>query len=151
MVPLASILDLIIVCFFIRKKCSLVLRVLAREIWSLRLSLARALRKVFITNLNRRKQCPPISFRSSSSLPEQSRLNIVPVNRELGDLFKWVPERIQAKSELDSVRRTNLNVIERLISSASQQSDRTLGAMYSVICLTQISYRCRNAYPWLTE
>ena len=90
-------------------------------------------------------------FELWNTLPEQSRITIVPVNRELGDLFKWVPERIQAKHELDSVRRTNLNVIERLISSASQQSDKTLGAMYSVICLTQISYRCRNAYPWLTS
>lgn len=89
-------------------------------------------------------------FQLWSALPEQSRLTITPPNQELGNLFKWAPERIQAKHELDSVRRTNLNVIERLISSALQQSDKTLGAMYSVICLTQVSYRCRNAYPWLT-
>jgi len=84
-----------------------------------------------------------------NALPEASRASIVPRNTELGELFKWSPERIQSKSELDSVRRTNLNVIERIISSALQQSDRTLGAMYSVMCLTQVSYRCRNAYPWL--
>jgi hypothetical protein len=84
-----------------------------------------------------------------NALPETSRASIVPRNTELGELFKWSPERIQSKSELDSVRRTNLNVIERIISSALQQSDRTLGAMYSVMCLTQVSYRCRNAYPWL--
>jgi len=101
-------------------------------------------------SIDQQKKLYSFLFELWNTLPEESRLNIVPVNRELGDLFKWVPERIRAKSELDSVRRTNLNVIERLISSASQQSDRTLGAMYSVICLTQISYRCRTAYPWLT-
>lgn len=100
-------------------------------------------------NIDQQKKLYSFLFELWNTLPEQLRLNIVPVNRELGDLFKWVPERIQVKSELDSVRRTNLNVIERLISSASQPSDQTLGAMYSVICLTQISYRCRNAYPWL--
>lgn len=99
--------------------------------------------------IDQQKKLYSFLFELWNTLPEQVRLNIVPVNRELGDLFKWVPERIHAKHELDSVRRTNLNVIERLISSASQQSDKTLGAMYSVICLTQISYRCRNAYPWL--
>lgn len=84
-----------------------------------------------------------------NELPENSRNTIVPSNAELGELFKWTPERIQLKTEMDSVRRTNLNVIERMISSALEQSDRTLGAMYSVMCLTQVSYRCRNAYPWL--
>lgn len=53
------------------------------------------------------------------------------------------------KSELDSIRRTNLNVIQRLISSAQQQSDKTLGAMYVVLGLAQVSERCRSAYPWL--
>lgn len=101
-------------------------------------------------SIDQQKKLYSSLFELWNTLPEQSRLTIIPVNRELGDLFKWVPEKIQAKHELDSVRRTNLNVIERLISSASQQSDRTLGAMYSVMCLTQISYRCRNAYPWLT-
>lgn len=66
-------------------------------------------------------------------------------------LFKWTPSKIFSNPELDSVRRTNLNVMERMISSASQQSDRTLGAMYSVRALTKISYRCRQAYPWLLD
>ena len=84
-----------------------------------------------------------------NTLPRQSRETIVPSNTELGEIFKWSPDRIQLKSDLDSVRRTNLNVIERIISSALQQSDRTLGAMYSVMCLSQVSYRCSNAYSWL--
>ena len=53
------------------------------------------------------------------------------------------------KSELDSIRRTNLNVIQRLISSAVEQSDKTLGAMYVVMGLATVSERCRSAYPWL--
>ena len=82
-----------------------------------------------------------------NTLPEHMRATIVPeVNNAL---FKWTPDRILSKTEMDSVRRTNLNVIERMISSASQNSDKTLGAMYSVMSLAQVSYRCRIAYPWL--
>lgn len=65
-------------------------------------------------------------------------------------LFKWSPSKIGFKAELDSVRRTNLNVIERLISSATLQSDKTLGAMYTVMALCEVSHRCRVAYPWLS-
>ena len=64
-------------------------------------------------------------------------------------LFKWTPLKIIMKSDLDSVRRTNINIMERLISSAESQSDRTLGAMYTVIGLCEVSGRCRTAYPWL--
>lgn len=66
-------------------------------------------------------------------------------------LFKWTPEKVISKTEIDSIRRTNLNVMERLISSAQDQSDKTLGAMYSVMALARVSYRCRQAYPWLAE
>lgn len=64
-------------------------------------------------------------------------------------LFKWPPSKFTLSSDIDSIRRTNINVMERLISSALQQSDRTLGAMYSVMSLCQVSHRCRSAYPWL--
>lgn len=75
---------------------------------------------------------------------------IVPGN-SIGDtkLFKWIPLKITMKSDLDSVRRTNINVMERLISSAELQSDRTLGAMYIVMSLCRVSNQCRIAYPWL--
>ena len=69
-----------------------------------------------------------------------------PANR----LFKWSPSKINFKAELDSVRRTNLNVIEKIISSAPIQSDKTLGAMYTVMALCDVSHRCRVAYPWLS-
>lgn len=66
-------------------------------------------------------------------------------------LFKWSITKVIGKTEIDSIRRTNLNVMERLISSAKEQSDKTLGAMYSVMALARVSYRCRQAYPWLAE
>jgi hypothetical protein len=98
-------------------------------------------------NLYERIYC----FWNDSVSPEM-RETIVPGSSS-GDktLFKWTPGKIHSKTELDSVRRTNLNVMERMISSASQQSDRTLGAMYLVTALTRISYRCRQAYPWLLD
>jgi hypothetical protein len=64
-------------------------------------------------------------------------------------LFKWTPDKINSKLDLDSVRRTNLNVVERLISSAAVQSDKVLGAMYTVMALSHVSERCRRAYSWL--
>lgn len=102
-------------------------------------------------SLEQHKRLYSILYSLWNTLPSDARNTIVPVNIELGNLFKWTPEKIDSKHDIDSVRRTNINVIERLISSALQQSDRTLGAMYSVISLTQVSYRCRNAYPWLVN
>ena len=85
------------------------------------------------------------------NLTEEQRRRIVPEhNNPANKLFRWTPEKINMKYDLDSIRRTNLNIIERLITSASQQSDKTLGAMYTVIGLCRVSSRCRNAYPWLT-
>jgi len=82
----------------------------------------------------------------SPLLTNETREIIVPGYSN--NLFKWSPEKIIAKNDVDSIRRTNLNVMERLISSAIQQSDKTLGAMYCVMALSKVSYRCRAAYPW---
>jgi hypothetical protein len=89
---------------------------------------------------------------NDNSISDQLREVIVP-GFSMGEtqLFKWSPNKISMKTDIDSVRRTNLNVMERLISSASQQSDKTLGAMYSVIALCNVSYRCNRAYPWLLD
>ena len=85
-------------------------------------------------------------------LTDEKRLQLVPdYLSPTNKLFKWNPETTITKTELDSIRRTNLNIIERLISSASQQSDKTLAAMYTVMALSRVSYNCREAYPWLTE
>ena len=89
---------------------------------------------------------------NSEELTDTLRESIVPgFSSADKSLFKWSPSKISMKTDMDSVRRTNLNVLERLISSASQPSDRTLGAMYGVMALSRISYRCRQAYPWLTD
>jgi hypothetical protein len=89
---------------------------------------------------------------NSEGLNNFLRETIVPgFSLEDKALFKWSPSRVIMKTELDSVRRTNLNVMERLISSAIEQSDRTLGAMYVVSSLCRVSYRCKTAYPWLSE
>jgi hypothetical protein len=70
-------------------------------------------------------------------------------NKPATRLFKWHPNRIFRNPDLDSVRRTNLNVMERMISSAVEQSDQTVGAMYSVRALALVNPQCRRAYPWL--
>lgn len=88
----------------------------------------------------------------NESILDTVRETIVPgYSSEENAVFKWTPNKIYSNMELDSVRRTNLNVMERMISSASQQSDRTLGAMYSVMALIRVSYKCRQAYPWFSD
>lgn len=86
------------------------------------------------------------------------RLQLTPAQRELivpghtnvtMKLFKWTPMKATMKSDIDSIRRTNLNIMERLISSAQLQSDKTLGAMYTVMGLCHVSGICRRSYPWL--
>jgi hypothetical protein len=84
----------------------------------------------------------------NEQLTEDLRKRIVPENSQ-NKLFKFTVDKIIFKSDLDSIRRNNLNIIERLISSASEQSDKTLGAMYTVMCLAIVSPRTREAYPWL--
>jgi len=69
----------------------------------------------------------------------------LPANR----LFKWSPTKVHMRFDINTIRRTNLNIIERLISSAVQPSDKTLGAMYTVMGICDVSNRCRQAYPWL--
>ena len=83
-------------------------------------------------------------------LTEEQKERIVP-NFSAGNykLFKWSAEHVFMKSEIDSIRRTTLNIMERMISSATQQSDRTLGAMYIVMGLSKVSYKCSSAYAWL--
>jgi len=84
------------------------------------------------------------------NLTEQQKQVIIPnFSDTFSLLFKWHPSKVLTRRDIDTVRRTNLNIMERFISSAIQQSDRTLGAMYVVMALTQVSYKCRNAYPWL--
>jgi hypothetical protein len=84
-------------------------------------------------------------------LKDEDKTRLVP-NHLTPDflLFKWSPQKASKKYELDSLRRTNLNIFERLISSATEQSDKTLGAMYCVMALSRVSGRCRQAYPWLS-
>lgn len=85
-------------------------------------------------------------------LSEEQKELIVPRHAaEDFKLFKWSPVKVIIKNEIDSIRRTNLNVMERLVSSAIQQSDKTLGAMYTAMALARVSYRCSQAYPWLAE
>lgn len=85
-------------------------------------------------------------------LTDDKRAQLVPdYLSPANKLFRWNPETSVTKSDLDSMRRTNLNIIERLISSAPEQSDKTLAAMYTVMALSRVSYECREAYPWLSE
>ena len=85
-------------------------------------------------------------------LTEEQKLRIVPDHSsQTNQLFRLNPNRIITKHDMDSMRRTNLNIIERLISSALEQSDKTLAAMYTVMALAKVSNRCRQAYPWLAD
>jgi hypothetical protein len=84
------------------------------------------------------------------NLTEEQKQRIVPEYALTSNrLFRWTADKITVKHDLDSIRRTNLHIVERLISSATMQSDKTLGAMYTIIGLCQVSQRCSAMYPWL--
>jgi len=89
---------------------------------------------------------------NDDNITDELRESIVP-GFSVGEttLFKWNIQKISMKTDIDSVRRTNLNIMERLISSSNEQSNKTLGAMYSVIALCNVSYKCSMAYPWLLD
>jgi len=91
-------------------------------------------------------------WNSNLDLPVELKNRIVPNHNEtLTRLFKLPPHKIMFKTELNSLRRMNLNLIERLISSADSQSDKVIGAMYTVIGISTVSKECRRAYPWLND
>jgi hypothetical protein len=83
-----------------------------------------------------------------AGLSQIDKERIVP---ETPNLFHWGITRITAIQQISTIRTSNSHIMKRLVSSAAQQSDRVLGAMYILTALTQVSSSAAEAFPWLFE
>jgi hypothetical protein len=83
-----------------------------------------------------------------AGLSQEDKERIVP---SVPNLFHWGITRITAIQQLSTIRTSNTHIMKKLVSSAIQQSDRVLGAMYILTALTQVSSTAAEAFPWLFE
>ena len=83
-----------------------------------------------------------------AGLSQEDRERIVPSPQQL---FHWGITRITAIQQLSTIRTTNSYIMKKMVTSASDRSDRVLGAMYILTALTQVSPEAAEAFPWLFE
>ena len=65
-------------------------------------------------------------------------------------LFKYFPNEINDKEE-KVIKKQNLQIIERLVSSAQDKSQKALGTMYVLMGLCMINENVAEAYPWILQ
>lgn len=80
-------------------------------------------------------------------LSQFSKDNICP---DMGAIMKYDPSRIRAQREIRWWRKLNLEVMDALVSRASDKTNRALGALYCLTALCKVSNNARSAYHWLT-
>jgi len=84
-------------------------------------------------------------------LSHKQKNGIVPCyNSVKNKLFKYSPIEIKEKEE-KIVKKNNLQIIERLVSSAQDKSEKGLGTMYVLMALTMVSESVAEAYPWILQ
>tara|TARA_Y100000389_G_scaffold89478_2_gene85955 strand:- start:10567 stop:11568 length:1002 start_codon:yes stop_codon:yes gene_type:complete len=85
-----------------------------------------------------------------AQLSRNRKMEICPPN---GNPFMNVPRNaINFNSNVynfQNIKNITLNVMEKLIFSANNDSDKNLGALYILSALTLVSIEARNALPWL--
>jgi len=83
-----------------------------------------------------------------AGLSQADRERIVPSPQQL---FHWGITRVTAIQQLSTIRTTNSYIMKKMITSATDRSDKVLGAMYILTALTQVSPEAAEAFPWLFE
>ena len=63
----------------------------------------------------------------------------------------WLTHQFYAYLTLESIVNINMTIIERLTTTAMQESDRCLGANFVLCALTLVSIPAREALPWLYQ
>lgn len=67
-------------------------------------------------------------------------------------LFKSTPDKLQANvHDLHWWRKTNLGVIQDLLTRAPDKSQQSLGALYVLMALVQVVPDAATAYPWVLD
>lgn len=70
----------------------------------------------------------------------------------LTKLFKNNPDKLQGGThDLKWWRRNNLNLILAFLTSSSQKTNQSLGALYVLMALVDIVPEAAEAYPWILE
>jgi hypothetical protein len=67
----------------------------------------------------------------------------------LSEQMKYNPLRMRSKQNIKWWRNLNLEILDALVSRASEKSNRSLGAMYSLKALCAVSPGAAEAYDWL--
>ena len=63
----------------------------------------------------------------------------------------WLTYQFYAYLTLETIVNINMTIIERLTTTAIQESDRCLGANFVLCALTLVSIPAREALPWLYQ
>jgi hypothetical protein len=66
-------------------------------------------------------------------------------------LFKWIPFQLSSRTDKKWWQRTNLDLLNRLVSSATLKEHKTLGALYGMTAFAIVSAKVRQQYPYLVE
>lgn len=82
-----------------------------------------------------------------ADLTDEIRNRIVPT----GPLFKLSISQVNTFKSKKKVQNIILDCIQRLISSAEQNSDKILGSLYVLTALSEVSKDCAQAHPWLLQ
>jgi len=81
-------------------------------------------------------------------LSYQQKNIIVPRFNSKNKLFKYTLEEILQKEE-KIIKKNNLLIIERLVSSSNDKTQRSLGVMYILMGLCYVNSNVSDAYPWI--
>jgi len=86
------------------------------------------------------------NYRIGLTLKEKNL--IVPGFNSRNKLFKYSLEDINNKEE-KSIKKNNLYIIERLISSTDDKAQKSLGVMYVLMGLCHVNDTVAESYPWI--
>ena len=75
--------------------------------------------------------------------------NIVPGFKK-NKLFRFHPNEINEKEE-KILKKTNLQLIDKLISSSDDKTQRSLGIMYTLMAFSYVNDDVAYAYPWIVQ
>ena len=82
-----------------------------------------------------------------ANLDFSTKLKIIPDS----SCFKYCIPAIYAIHNYKKLRNIVLNEIEKFVTLGITKDDRTLGTMYMLTALTEVSQSCAEAMPWLLQ
>lgn len=84
-------------------------------------------------------------------LTHKQKSSIVPAyNSMKTKLFKYMPNEVAEKDER-LLKKCNIQIIEQLVTSSSDKTQRSLGAMYVLMGLCSVHNDVAEAYPWIYQ